>query len=226
MQTCKASHPNLLSLSLSPGTAWLAQAGALLIVALVWTGVFSHPPLLPLFSPHPLLQSLGVFLAIQAILVMQPTASPVDKVRGARVHAALQLLSFLVLGAGVALIEANKIRSHGAHFHSAHGYLGVLTSVVLLGQYLFGLLVWAAPAAVFGRGPDGVARAKALWKHHRWTGYVAALPLLLATVATATATDYNVNVLGIRTWAVLVAAGLVVVGVYPRVHTRKLGLRP
>ncbi|EFW98729.1 cytochrome b561-like protein [Grosmannia clavigera kw1407] len=206
--------PNLYT-----GTAWLAQAGILLLVALVWAAVFRHP-LLPLFSPHPLLQSLGIFVLVQAILVLQPTAAPTDKVRGARVHGALQLLSLVLFAAGISLIEANKIRSHGVHLHSAHGVLGVITAVVLLGQYVFGFLIWAAPVGLFGR----VDRAKALYKQHRWTGYAVLLPLLLATALTATATDYNVNVLDIRTWAVLVAAVLIVVGVYPRIHGRKLGL--
>ncbi|KJR86989.1 cytochrome b561 [Sporothrix schenckii 1099-18] len=208
--------------NLYTGTAWLAQAGALLLVLLVWTGVFRHPPLLPLFSPHPLLQSVGVFVVVQAILVLQPTATPGDKTRGAHAHAALQLLSSLIFIGGVVVIETNKVRSHGVHFHSAHGYLGVLTAVVLVSQYVFGFVVWLAPAFLFGSGPDRVDRAKALWKHHRRSGYAVVLPLLLVTVATATATDYNVNVLDIRLWAVLVAVGLVVVGVYPRIHIRKL----
>lgn len=153
--------------------------------------------------------------------MLQPTAAPADKVRGARVHALLQLLSLSLFVAGISFIEANKVRSHGAHLHSAHGVLGAITAVVLLCQYAFGFLMWAAPARVFGSAD----RAKSLWKHHRWSGYAVLLPLLLATVATATATDYNVDVLDVRTWAVLVAAVLVVVGVYPRIHGRKLGLR-
>ncbi|CAK7236086.1 hypothetical protein SEUCBS140593_009500 [Sporothrix eucalyptigena] len=207
------------------GTGFLAQAGVILLVALVWTGVFRHPPLLPLFSPHPLLQSVGVFVIVQAILVLQPTVAPWDKIAGAHAHAALQLLSFIILISGVAIIEANKIRSHGVHFHSIHGYLGVLTAVVLVVQYLFGLLVWLAPVFIFGGGPDRVDRAKALWRQHRWSGYAVVLPLLLATVITATKTDYNVNVLNIRLWAVVVAIALIVIGVYPRIHIRKLGLR-
>ncbi|CAK7566394.1 MAG: hypothetical protein SEPTF4163_004338 [Sporothrix epigloea] len=211
--------------NLYTGTAWLAQAGVVLLVALVWVSVFQHPPLLPLFSPHPLLQSVGVFVVVQAILVLQPAVTPRTKIVGAHAHAALQLLSFFILLSGVAIIEANKIRSHGAHFHSVHGYLGVLTAVVLVGQYVFGLLVWLAPAIIFGSGPDRVDRAKALWKQHRWSGYAVVLPLLLATVITAIDTSYNVNVLNIRMWAVLVASALVVVGVYPRIHIRKLGLQ-
>ncbi|CAK7244065.1 MAG: hypothetical protein STHCBS139747_005599 [Sporothrix thermara] len=218
------SEDSILS-NLYTGTAWLAQAGVILLVALVWVAVFRHPPLLPLFSPHPLLQSVGVLVVVQAILVLQPTAAPRDKIIGAHAHAALQLLSFFILMSGVAIIEANKIRSHGVHFHSVHGYLGVLTTVVLVGQYLFGLLVWLAPAFIFGSGPDRVDRAKALWKQHRWSGYVAVLPLLLATVITAIQTTYNINVLNIKLWAVLVASALIVIGMYPRIHGGKLGLR-
>ncbi|EPE03209.1 cytochrome b561 [Ophiostoma piceae UAMH 11346] len=210
--------------NLYTGTAWLAQAGAILLVALVWTAV-SQNTFLPLFSPHPLLQATGVFFVVQAILVLQPTAAPHDKVRGARVHAVLHLVSFLILFGGVAFIETNKFVNNGVHFHSLHGYLGVLTAVVLFAQYLFGLIVWWAPAFIFGAAADGgVDRAKALWKQHRWSGYVLLLPLVAVTVATATSTDYNVNVLDIRPWAVIVALVLIGVGVYPRIHTRKLGL--
>ena len=104
-----------------------------------------------------------------------------------------------------------------SHFHSVHGYLGVLTSVVLLVQYVFGFLMWGVPS-VFG----GIDNAKALWKYHRISGYLLFL-LILATVISAVWTDFNVNVLKIRLWAVVVAIALIVFGVYPRLHPRKLG---
>lgn len=104
-----------------------------------------------------------------------------------------------------------------SHFHSVHGYLGVLTSVVLLVQYIFGFLMWGVPG-VFG----GVDNAKALWKYHRISGYLLFL-LILATVVSAVWTDFNVNVLNIRLWAVVVSIALIVLGVYPRLHPRKLG---
>ncbi|KAL1883085.1 hypothetical protein VTK73DRAFT_10011 [Phialemonium thermophilum] len=200
------------------GTGWIAQAGIILFLALTWSAVFLNP-LLPFFSPHPLLQSLGLFTLTQAILVLQPTWTPENKVVGARVHASLNLLSFLIFTAGVIIIEVNKIKSHGLHFHSAHGYLGVITAALLLVQYLFGFLMWGVPA-VFG----GLDNAKALWKYHRLSGYVLYL-LLLATVLSSTQTDYNRNVLGIKFWSVLVAAALVVAGLYPRISLTKLGLR-
>lgn len=154
----------------------------------------------------------------QAILVLQPTWTPEEKVVGARVHASLNLLSFLLFTAGVVMIEVNKFKSNGVHFHSAHGYLGVITAIVLLVQYIFGFLMWGVPA-VFG----GVDNAKALWKYHRWSGYSLYI-LLLATVLSATSTDYNKNVLDIKLWAVVVAVVLTVLGVYPRIHKRKLGI--
>lgn len=104
-----------------------------------------------------------------------------------------------------------------SHFHSVHGYLGVLTSVVLLVQYIFGFLMWGVPG-VFG----GIDNAKALWKYHRISGYLLFL-LILATVISAVWTDFNVNVLNIRAWAVVVSIALIVLGVYPRLHPRKLG---
>lgn len=202
----------------STGTGWLAQVGALLLVALVWSSVLTHPPLIPLFSPHPLLQSLGVLALTEAVLVLQPTWSPADKARGARWHAWLHLLSFALFAAGVLLIEANKIRQGPAsHFHSVHGYLGVAASVVLLLQYVVGLLMWAVPSAL-----GGVDSAKRVWKYHRMSGYLLNL-LLLATVLSAVRTDFNKNVLDIKMWAVAIAVALLVAGVYPRLHPRKFG---
>ncbi|KAG9927567.1 hypothetical protein KCV05_g6407, partial [Aureobasidium melanogenum] len=47
--------------------------------------------------------------------------------------------------------------------------------------------------------------------------------MLLATVAAATQTDYNKNVLEIKLWAVLVAAAITLIGVLPRVKKQKFG---
>lgn len=184
----------------------------------MWVATFQTRPLIPLFSPHPLLQSVGVLVLTEAILVLQPTSTAADKLVGARAHGALNLLSFVLFAAGVLIIEANKIKQGpGSHFHSVHGYLGVATSLVLLVQYVFGFFMWGVPG-VFG----GVDNAKALWKYHRMSGYLLYL-LILATVISAVYTDFNVNVLSIRLWTVCVAVALVVIGVYPRLHPRKLG---
>lgn len=215
-----AKHPELTSsLPPRPGTGWLAQIGAILLVAYVFASVLSQATFIPLFSPHPLLQSLGILALTEAILILQPTSSPDDKKLGARAHAALNFVSFLLFTAGVLLIEANKIKQGpDSHFHSVHGYLGVSASVVLALQYFVGFTMWGVPG-LYG----GVENAKSVWKYHRWSGYLL-YALLLATVVSAVYTDFNVNALDMKLWAVIVAVGLVVVGVYPRLHPRKLGL--
>lgn len=70
----------------------------------------------------------------------------------------------------------------------------------------------------------GEDQAKSLYKYHRMSGYLV-LVLMLATVAAATQTDYNKNVLHIKLWAVLVASALMVVGIAPRIKKGKLGLK-
>ena len=50
------------------------------------------------------------------------------------------------------------------------------------------------------------------------------LVLAFATVAAATQTDYNKNVLGIQLWAVLVAEVITLAGILPRIKKQKLGL--
>lgn len=81
-------------------------------MALVWSAVFEHPPFIPLFSPHPLLQSVGVLVLAEAILILQPTWTAGEKVIGARAHASLNLLSFAIFTAGVLIIEANKSKQN------------------------------------------------------------------------------------------------------------------
>ena len=202
--------------STSSGTGWIAQIGSILLLALIWAGVFTHQTL-PLVSPHPLLQSLGVLAVVQAILILQPTTTPDAKRLGQRAHATLHLLSFLLFLSGITVIETNKHVNHMDHLHSVHGYLGVISGTLMLAQYVFGFCMWALPG-LFG----GEAQAKALWKYHRYGGY-ALLVMLLATVGSAMHTPYNVNVLGIKQWAVWLAVVLILIGVFPRIQLRKLG---
>lgn len=200
------------------GTGWIAQAGAILLVGVIWSSVLTHQTH-ALVSPHPLLQSLGVYTVLQAILILQPTTTPSTKFLGQRAHFFMHLLSLSLFIAGTTIIQVNKQRNKLPHLHSAHAYLGIGTLLFLLAQYAFGFTMWATPA-VWG----GEEAAKALWKYHRWTGY-AALLLLLATVAAAVETDYNKSVMKVPMWGVVLGEVLIVVGVFPRVHLRKLGLR-
>ncbi|KAI0395969.1 eukaryotic cytochrome b561-domain-containing protein [Xylariaceae sp. FL0594] len=197
------------------GTGVIAEAAALLLLASVWASVFLHPVIL--FSIHPLAQSLGVLVLLQSILILQPTHTGEQKAVGQKVHAGLNLLSFLIFAVGVVGIEVNKFINNGVHFHSAHGYLGVITSIWILLQYLVGFTMFATPA-LYG----GEANAKKIWKYHRMNGYVILL-LIAVTVTSATETDYNKNVLGLKLWAMIVIFVLMIVGVYPRIKKQKLG---
>lgn len=84
-------------------------------------------------------------------------------------------------------------------------------------QALFGLTVYFTPG-VYGSAGEALA----LYKWHRVAGYVT-LGLLLATAIAATRTDYNVTVLGINVWAMVISAGLILLGVVPRIKKQKFG---
>lgn len=207
-----------LAYNLVTGTAILAQAGILILASTVWAAVFTHPFIYP-FSLHPLLNSLGALLGIQAALVLQPTASPAQKRAGALVHGSANGLAFVAYVLALAAIYWNKDAHGGEHFASVHARLGLATYVVLLVQTLVGFSMYFVPA-VYG----GVDAAKSVWKYHRMSGYLV-LTLGLATVCAATKTDYNVNVLGMELWVMIVASVLVLLGLLPRVKLQKFGLK-
>ena len=199
------------------GTAVLAQAASVLLVASVWASVFlNQPP--ALFATHPLAQSLGLAALIQGILVLQPTHTAAQKRVGQRVHAGLNAAALVCFAVGVGAIEANKIQNGLAHFHSVHAYLGVAASVWQLLQVLVGFTMWAVPA-LYG----GEANARSVWKYHRASGY-GLLLLYAATVLSATQTDFVIAALGLKLWAMILVVVLLVLGVFPRIKKHKLGL--
>ncbi|KAI4149156.1 MAG: hypothetical protein L6R39_002593 [Caloplaca ligustica] len=198
------------------GTAVIAQVGIWILTATIWASVFVQP--LILFSAHPLLNSAGILLTTQAILLLQPTHTPKQKTQGAHVHAALNTTAVLSLLAALVIIEYNKIAHRGAHFQSPHAILGLITYILFFIQAAIGIAQFYTPA-VFG----GVANAKKIYKYHRMSGY-AILVMSFVTVAAATQTGFNKGVLHIQLWAVVVAAVITLVGVLPRIKKQKLGL--
>ncbi|MCJ1481373.1 hypothetical protein MMC06_001530 [Schaereria dolodes] len=214
------------------GTAVIAQVGIWLLAATIWASIFIHP--LMLFSAHPvrrhmytvdhilanwgfeLLNSAGILLMTQAILVLQPTHTPRQKKQGTNVHAVLNLTGILSLIVGLIVIEINK-GSH-PHFTSPHGILGLITYCFLVVQALIGVTQYYA-MGLYG----GEVKAKSIWKYHRMSGYLI-LVLFFATVAAATQTDFNKNVLHIKLWAIIITSLLVLMGVIPRIKKQKLGI--
>jgi general stress protein CsbA len=202
---------------MSAGTAVIAQAGIILLTANVWASVFLSP--LILFSAHPLLNSSALLLVTQAVLILQPTHTADQKRQGTTTHFLLNNFGIDALIAGLIVIEYNKFSHNGAHFESPHAILGLVTYIFLAIQAFVGFTQYYTPR-LYG----SVDNAKSLYKYHRASGYVV-LMLMLATVAAATQTDYNKNVLDIKLWAVLIPAILVLVGVIPRIQQHKLGLK-
>lgn len=174
-----------------------------------------HP--LSFFSLHPLFNSTAAVIAVESVLILQPTHTASQKRVGTLSHASLHFLAVCFFIAAFTVIETTK-SAHGApHFTSAHGRLGLATYAVLALQALVGFTQYFTPG-LYG----GVDRAKRVYKWHRALGYVILL-LLLATVAAATQTETGRDFLELRLWAVLGAAGLVLLGVLPRVKKEKFG---
>jgi hypothetical protein len=115
------------------------------------------------------------------------------------------------------VIEVNK--GEHPHFVSPHGILGLLTVISIVLQALVGIAQFSLPVTLLG----SVDAGKRIYKYHRRTGYVLLL-LESATIVAATRTDYNLAVLGIPTWAVLVAILITLLGVGARIKKQKLGL--
>ncbi|KAF2233770.1 hypothetical protein EV356DRAFT_503310 [Viridothelium virens] len=196
------------------GTATVAQAGIWVLTAIIWGAVFSHD--LIFFSAHPLLNSAAILLLTQGILVLQPTYTAQQKKQGTYVHATLNDLALAAAIAGLVVIEINKA-DHGGHFESPHAILGLITYIAMALQAIVGITQYFVPQ-IYG----GESNAKKLYKYHRMSGYVI-LILALATICAATTTGFNLNVLHMQLWAIIVASVLTVVGVFARIKKQKLG---
>ncbi|KAL9021119.1 MAG: hypothetical protein Q9185_001658 [Variospora sp. 1 TL-2023] len=198
------------------GTAVIAQVGIWVLTATIWASVFASP--LMLFSAHPLLNSAGILLTTQAILLLQPTHTPKQKKQGTNIHATLNMTAILSLIAALVVIEYNKIAHNGPHFQSSHAILGLITYILFFLQAIIGIAQYYTPG-VFG----SVENAKKIYKYHRMSGYVILL-MSFITIAAATQTGFNVGVLHIQLWAVIVASVITLIGVLPRIKKQKLGL--
>ncbi|GLI73131.1 hypothetical protein PoHVEF18_001341 [Penicillium ochrochloron] len=201
--------------NLITGTASVAQAGIWILAALVWSNVLALP--FALFTGHPLLASTALLLQVQAALILQPTATPDQKLLGTRIHYTIQLLSILSFLSAFLVIEINK--GDHPHFVSPHGIVGLVTIIAIVLQASVGVIQFFFPVTILGSVDTG----KRIYKYHRWSGYVLLL-LEVSTVVAATQTPYNLNAIHIPTWGVVTAIILVWLGVGARIKKGKLGL--
>lgn len=199
------------------GTAPVAQAGIWILAAIVWGAIFSQK--LIFFSAHPLLNSAGLLLSIQAALILQPTHTASQKRVGTIAHFLFHFIGTTALTAGLIVIEINKQGPGHEHFESPHARLGLAFYILVYLQGLVGFTQYFTPG-IYG----SEEKAKSIYKYHRVTGYIIAT-LGLATVCAASWTTYSLNVAHIQHWAVIVASVLVLVGVVPRIRLSKLGLK-
>ena len=155
---------------------------------------------------------------VQGILILQPTHTAKQKKQGTYTHAALNDVAFLAAVAGLIVIEYNKFDHDGDHFVSPHAILGLITYIMIVLQLFVGITQYFTPG-LYG----GVDNAKALYKYHRVFGYLT-LVMMLVTVCLATQTDFNVNVLQMQLWAIVVACVIIMIGVVPRIRLSKFGM--
>lgn len=164
-----------------------------------------------------LLNSVGILLITQAALVLQPTHTARQKRTGTLIHATLANTGVLALIAGLVVIYYNKSAHNGAHFQSAHARLGLATFVLIALQAIVGITQYFTPA-VYG----GVDNAKKLYKFHRAGGYITTT-IAIATICAATWTDYNLNVLHIKHWTVILSSVVFLAGIVARIKKEKFG---
>lgn len=153
-------------------------------------------------------------LQVQSILVLQPTSTPRQKLVGTYIHSALLTLSLAGFISAFVVIEINKDPEH--RLTSIHGVLGFVTYILIIIQALVGVAQFWLPKWIFGSVENG----KKIYKYHRISGYVL-LVLEFAAVAAATQTTYNVSVLNIALWTVLVTSVLILLGIGARVKLSK-----
>lgn len=109
-----------------------------------------------------LLQSAGVLLLVQAILIVQPTATQKQKRDGTWAHSALNFLGVGALVAGIVVIELNKAPHPDQRFKSPHGVIGMITFSLICIQAIVGFVQYWTPSLL-----GGVDNGKALYKYHR-----------------------------------------------------------
>lgn len=95
--------------------------------------------------------------------------------------------------------------------------MGLVTYILIFLQAAIGVAQYFFPRQVFG----SVDKGKSIYKWHRLFGYFI-LIMEFATIAAATQTDYNVKVLHIRMWTVLLGVVLAMSGLYARIKKQKL----
>ena len=204
-----------LRMNIISGTAVIAQVGIWLFLLVVYYFTLSTDIILP--SYHPLFNLLATVLSINAILLLQPTHTAAQKQEGTRAHSYLNAVAILSFIAGVTIIWYNKHIHNAPHYTSTHGKLGLITIILLILQVIIGVAQYYTPQ-LFG----SVARAKAVYKYHRISGY-AIITLLLINATYGTQTPwFKSKYAGL--WLFIFLDVLVLAGLAARIKPSKMKL--
>ncbi|KAG6909835.1 hypothetical protein DXG01_015108 [Tephrocybe rancida] len=204
----------------------LAAWTALVLVIVTWTAILSRDPLgAGWFAFHPTLQTLALALFTYGIVTLQPTSQPKTKAAGFTRHqAAMFFVGFPAILLGTSAIAYNKWIHNTEHMTTWHGTFGYLTIIWIITQVaLGGGSVWFKGAA-FGGG----AKAKALWKYHRLSGYLL-FPTLLFTAHLGGAWSHwgeRAIPSPLQFVAYTLAPLLIVIGIVTRVRPSKMKFLP
>lgn len=200
------------------------QVSALLFVAVAWSTVLSTMSLgsLPLFGYHPLVQSLGILLLLQAVVVLQRTTGqqPVEKRAALDAHQWINIgLVLPLLTVGASIMWYLHDQPNSAHFISYHGILGTACVVVAWIQAALG----AASVWWKGKLVGGENKGKALWKYHRLSGYVLVTLFLITAALGVVETTWGAkNSSWLQKALVVIALGLAGFALLIRVQRSKL----
>ncbi|KAJ6547120.1 hypothetical protein B0H19DRAFT_1164089 [Mycena capillaripes] len=201
---------------------YLALAGAGIFTTITWVTVLVNDPVgAAWFAWHPPLQSLSLSLLVYGIMTLQPTSQPKTKAAGlARHQYAILFAAFPIIFLGTAAVMYNKYVHSAVHFRSWHGKLGIVSMGWIFIQVLLGGgSVWFGGAA-FGGG----AKAKAIWKYHRVSGYVLFMLLMFTAHLGGAWSHWGTKYcpLSMRVLAFGASLLAIIAGLYMRVRPSKM----
>ncbi|KAJ3574726.1 hypothetical protein NP233_g1581 [Leucocoprinus birnbaumii] len=148
----------------------LVWAGVLAMTVTTWSIVFLQGfSSFRYFTYHLLLQPVAIGCFSYGILTLQPTNQPKTKAAGLERHQnVIFTVGFPAMALGSLAVAFNKYLRDYPHFVTSHAQLGLACSLWAVVQLCVGFGTTWNDGVLFGGG----ARAKALWKYHRLSGYI------------------------------------------------------
>ncbi|PFH49118.1 hypothetical protein AMATHDRAFT_5206 [Amanita thiersii Skay4041] len=192
------------------GVALLGAAASTIILLLAsWLGILTNDPTsFGWFAFHPLAQSTALAVFTYGILTLQPTSQPPTKAAGLARHQ----IAMFAFGTPTLLFG-----SFAVWYNKVFGLVCLLWLTVQVG-------VGAGSVWYGGKAFGGGAKAKAIWKYHRLSGYLL-FPLMLFTAHLGGVWSHWSNTYlttSVRFLAFILAPVVILVSVYSRIRPSKM----